>query len=61
MMKRQALLRKLGIPTLGARSRAELEGPLYKWISRIFFLVGLLIAAFPTVVGALDILGILET
>ena len=61
MMKRQALLRKLGILTLGPRSREELEGPLYKWISRIFFLVGLLIAAFPTVVGVLDMLGILAT
>lgn len=60
MMKRQALLRKMGIPTLGPRSRAELEGALYKWILRLFFLVGLLVAGFPTVVGVLDMLGFLK-
>lgn len=60
MMKRQSLLRRLGVPILGPRSRKDLENALYKWTFRIFFLVGLMVAAFPTALGVLNMLGLLK-
>lgn len=60
MLKRQEILRRLGLPALGSRSRVDLEKPLFKTYIRITLLIGLLVASFPFVIMVLQFIGVLK-